>query len=55
LCKVFAVGKIVMEFVADLQRKLQDLLKKRFFRYGVPFLTFVLGGSFGLKEFAKLR
>lgn len=41
--------------MANFQRKLQELSKHRFFRYGVPFLIFVLGGSFGLKEFTSLR
>lgn len=35
--------------------KLKDLPNQRFFRYGVPFLIFVLGGSVGLKEFTNLR
>jgi hypothetical protein len=41
--------------MANLQIKLQELSKNRLFRYGVPFLIFVLGGSFGLKEFTSLR
>jgi hypothetical protein len=52
---MFGDGQIIMAFVTDLQRKLQDLLKKRLFRYGVPFFIFMIGGSFGLKEFSKLR
>ncbi|XP_071541052.1 cytochrome c oxidase assembly protein COX16 homolog, mitochondrial [Panulirus ornatus] len=30
-------------------------MKSRFVRYGVPFLALVVGGSFGLREFAQLR
>ena len=41
--------------MANFQIKLQALSKHRLFRYGVPFLIFVLGGSFGLKEFTSLR
>ena len=35
--------------------KLSVLLKRPFYRYGIPFVVFVVGGSFGLKEFASLR
>ncbi|KAK7792999.1 hypothetical protein R5R35_013180 [Gryllus longicercus] len=31
------------------------LSKKKFVRYGVPFMVMVVGGSFVLKEFAQLR
>jgi hypothetical protein len=41
--------------MANFQIKLHELSKRRLFRYGVPFLVFVLGGSFGLKEFTRLR
>ncbi|KDR21754.1 cytochrome c oxidase assembly protein COX16 homolog, mitochondrial [Zootermopsis nevadensis] len=44
-----------MASATDLQGILKGVLKKRFFRYGMPFLLFVVGGSFGLKEFSKLR
>jgi hypothetical protein len=40
---------------AGVTGKLKDLLNKRFFRYGLPFIIFVLGGSVGLKEFTSLR
>ncbi|XP_059478777.1 cytochrome c oxidase assembly protein COX16 homolog, mitochondrial [Neocloeon triangulifer] len=29
--------------------------KKKSTRYAIPFLTLVIGGSFGLKEFAQIR
>lgn len=29
--------------------------KRKSFRYGVPFFLFMIGGSFGLREFTKLR
>ncbi|KAK4304659.1 hypothetical protein Pmani_023407 [Petrolisthes manimaculis] len=31
------------------------LLQRRSARYGLPFILLVVGGSFGLKEFAQLR
>ncbi|XP_043286398.1 cytochrome c oxidase assembly protein COX16 homolog, mitochondrial [Venturia canescens] len=31
------------------------LTKNKSFKYGLPFLLFVIGGSFGLKEFTELR
>ncbi|XP_045617142.1 cytochrome c oxidase assembly protein COX16 homolog, mitochondrial [Procambarus clarkii] len=31
------------------------LVQGRFLRFGAPFLILVVGGSFGLKEFAKIR
>ncbi|KAG5666408.1 hypothetical protein PVAND_014437 [Polypedilum vanderplanki] len=39
----------------SLSAKFQFYSKKRLFRYGLPFLLFVAGGSFGLREFTKLR
>lgn len=29
--------------------------KRKFFKYGLPFMLIIVGGSFGLKEFAQLR
>jgi len=31
------------------------LLQRRSFRFGVPFLTMIVGGSFGLSYFTQLR
>lgn len=31
------------------------LKKNNFFRFGIPFILLVVGGSFGLKEFSQLR
>ncbi|XP_067005719.2 cytochrome c oxidase assembly protein COX16 homolog, mitochondrial [Anabrus simplex] len=42
-------------FVMAVADKLARLSKINFFRYGVPFLLLVVGGSFGLKEFTVLR
>lgn len=30
-------------------------MNRRSFKYGIPFLLAIVGGSFGLKEFAQLR
>ncbi|XP_062562332.1 cytochrome c oxidase assembly protein COX16 homolog, mitochondrial [Armigeres subalbatus] len=38
-----------------LQRKIQYYSKRKFFRFGVPFMLLMIGGSFGLKQFAQLR
>ncbi|XP_044260702.1 cytochrome c oxidase assembly protein COX16 homolog, mitochondrial [Tribolium madens] len=35
--------------------KISQFLNRRSVRYGLPFLLVVLGGSFGLREFAQLR
>ena len=35
--------------------KLNLHFKKKSFKYGLPFLLFVVGGSFGLKQFTQLR
>uniref|UniRef100_A0A8D8HAF0 Cytochrome c oxidase assembly protein COX16 homolog, mitochondrial n=1 Tax=Culex pipiens TaxID=7175 RepID=A0A8D8HAF0_CULPI len=39
----------------SFQSKLQRYTNRKFFRYGVPFLLLMVGGSFGLKQFAQLR
>ncbi|KAK7078071.1 Cytochrome oxidase assembly [Halocaridina rubra] len=33
----------------------KSLLQRRVIRVGLPFLVLIVGGSFGLKEFAQLR
>ncbi|XP_053679796.1 cytochrome c oxidase assembly protein COX16 homolog, mitochondrial [Anopheles nili] len=38
-----------------LQQKLLFYSKRKSFRYGVPFLLLMVGGSFGLQQFAQLR
>ncbi|EAT42312.1 AAEL006153-PA [Aedes aegypti] len=37
------------------QGRFQYYSKRKFFRFGVPFLLLMVGGSFGLKQFAQLR
>ncbi|XP_065076744.1 cytochrome c oxidase assembly protein COX16 homolog, mitochondrial [Ochlerotatus camptorhynchus] len=39
----------------SFQSKFQYYSKRKFFRFGVPFLLLMVGGSFGLKQFAQLR
>ncbi|XP_055603244.1 cytochrome c oxidase assembly protein COX16 homolog, mitochondrial-like [Uranotaenia lowii] len=34
---------------------MQRYLKSKSFRFGVPFLLLMVGGSFGLQQFAQLR
>jgi UDP-N-acetylglucosamine:LPS N-acetylglucosamine transferase len=34
---------------------MSSFFKRKSTRYAIPFLVLVLGGSFGLKEFAQLR
>nr|CAG4643876.1 EOG090X04DO [Lepidurus arcticus] len=46
--------KNLMPLPGPLQ-KLQVLGRKRIVRYGLPFLTLVVGGSFGLQYFTELR
>jgi len=39
----------------SFMQKLQWYSKRKLFRFGVPFVLLVVGGSFGLKEFTQLR
>ncbi|CAH1382484.1 unnamed protein product [Tenebrio molitor] len=41
--------------MANLGAKINQFLNRRSIKYGLPFLLVVLGGSFGLREFAQLR
>lgn len=46
---------MLLEKMERFGDKLKSLKKNRSFRYGLPFLLAILGGSFGLKEFAQIR
>lgn len=35
--------------------RIQQFFNQRFVKFGLPFLFVIVGGSFGLKEFAQLR
>lgn len=39
----------------ELTNKVQRFFKNRLVKLGLPFLVLMLGASFGMKEFAKLR
>ncbi|XP_023026964.1 cytochrome c oxidase assembly protein COX16 homolog l(3)neo43 [Leptinotarsa decemlineata] len=41
--------------MAQFSQKIKAFLNQRSVKYGLPFLVLVVGGSFGLKEFAQLR
>lgn len=38
-----------------LSNSINNFLKNKFFRFGVPFILMVVGGSFVLKEFSQIR
>ncbi|XP_044735964.1 cytochrome c oxidase assembly protein COX16 homolog, mitochondrial [Chrysoperla carnea] len=39
----------------DILSKLKQLYRKKFIRYGIPFMCLVVGGSFGLREFTQIK
>ncbi|XP_065354336.1 cytochrome c oxidase assembly protein COX16 homolog, mitochondrial [Calliphora vicina] len=43
-----------MEKMSFLQ-KFNKLKRNKSFKYGIPFLILMVGGSFGLQEFTKIR
>ncbi|XP_026749850.2 cytochrome c oxidase assembly protein COX16 homolog, mitochondrial [Galleria mellonella] len=45
----------IYTFIESLRNSVTDLRKKKSFKYGLPFLLFVLGGSFGLREWTQIR
>uniref|UniRef100_A0A224YKP8 Cytochrome c oxidase assembly protein COX16 homolog, mitochondrial n=1 Tax=Rhipicephalus zambeziensis TaxID=60191 RepID=A0A224YKP8_9ACAR len=38
-----------------LKSLFQSVYRRKFFRLGVPFMVFMVGGSIGLKQFTSLR
>jgi len=34
---------------------MNNFKKNKFFRFGLPFILLIVGGSFGLKEFSQIR
>ncbi|CAH0399492.1 unnamed protein product [Chilo suppressalis] len=40
---------------SSIRNKLIVTSKKRSFKYGLPFIVFVVGGSFGLREWTQIR
>ncbi|KAI8434179.1 hypothetical protein MSG28_012294 [Choristoneura fumiferana] len=45
----------LLEQIASLRNSFAVLSKRKSFRYGLPFLLFVVGGSFGLREWTQIR
>ncbi|XP_072938105.1 cytochrome c oxidase assembly protein COX16 homolog, mitochondrial [Epargyreus clarus] len=45
-------GKYSMEY---LKSTLATYSKRKSFKYGLPFILFVIGGSFGLREWTQIR
>ncbi|XP_015908117.2 cytochrome c oxidase assembly protein COX16 homolog, mitochondrial [Parasteatoda tepidariorum] len=43
------------DFLKNSLERFQNLKRKKFFSYGLPFLILLVGGSFGIKYFASLR
>ncbi|CAI6350917.1 unnamed protein product [Macrosiphum euphorbiae] len=39
----------------NLSKSFDSFLKNKFFRFGLPFMLLVVGGSFGLREFSQIR
>ncbi|KAJ2949681.1 hypothetical protein O0L34_g15608 [Tuta absoluta] len=42
-------------YLESFQTTFNSLKKRRSFRYGLPFILFVVGGSFGLREWTQIR
>ncbi|XP_059047892.1 cytochrome c oxidase assembly protein COX16 homolog, mitochondrial [Achroia grisella] len=42
-------------FIETLRNSATTLSKRKSIKYGLPFLLFVLGGSFGLREWTQIR
>ncbi|KAG7300305.1 hypothetical protein JYU34_015893 [Plutella xylostella] len=45
----------IIKQMQSLRDSIQSFGKRKSVRYGVPFLLFVVGGSFGLKEWTQIR
>lgn len=41
--------------MTSFSHKLLAVLNRKSVKYAIPFFVVVIGGSFGLREFAKLR
>ncbi|XP_067634536.1 cytochrome c oxidase assembly protein COX16 homolog, mitochondrial [Eurosta solidaginis] len=39
----------------SVSQKLNTLFQRRSIKYGVPFMLFMVAGSFGLEQFSRLR
>ncbi|CAH1637363.1 unnamed protein product [Spodoptera littoralis] len=41
--------------LGSLYNNLSSLSKRKSFKYGLPFILFIVGGSFGLREWTQIR
>uniref|UniRef100_A0A2A4JRE3 Cytochrome c oxidase assembly protein COX16 homolog, mitochondrial n=1 Tax=Heliothis virescens TaxID=7102 RepID=A0A2A4JRE3_HELVI len=41
--------------LGSIRNTLSALSKRRSFKYGLPFILFMVGGSFGLREWTQIR
>ncbi|CAG4935131.1 cytochrome c oxidase assembly protein COX16 homolog, mitochondrial [Colias croceus] len=44
-----------MDQINILTKNLKELSKRKSVKYGLPFILFVVGGSFGLREWTQVR
>ncbi|KAM3965634.1 cytochrome c oxidase assembly protein COX16 homolog l(3)neo43 [Aphomia sociella] len=42
-------------YIDSLRNSITSMRKNKSFKYGLPFLLFMLGGSFGLREWTQIR
>ncbi|XP_049872024.1 cytochrome c oxidase assembly protein COX16 homolog, mitochondrial [Pectinophora gossypiella] len=52
---MFAKDNKFFAYINSLQTSFNIVRKRRSFKYGVPFILFVVGGSFGLREWTQIR
>ncbi|XP_063383143.1 cytochrome c oxidase assembly protein COX16 homolog, mitochondrial [Cydia fagiglandana] len=45
----------IFEQLTSIRNSFYILSKRKSFKYGVPFILFVVGGSFGLREWTQIR
>ncbi|XP_022129924.2 cytochrome c oxidase assembly protein COX16 homolog, mitochondrial [Pieris rapae] len=44
-----------MNHLSSLSKTMREYSRKKSIKYGVPFILFIVGGSFGLREWTQLR
>lgn len=47
-------GKLFTKF-DSIRTYFNTLIQRKSFKYGLPFILFVVGGSFGLREWTQIR
>ncbi|XP_041980557.1 cytochrome c oxidase assembly protein COX16 homolog, mitochondrial [Aricia agestis] len=45
----------IFDRLCNFKNTWNKLMKNKAFKFGLPFVTFVIGGSFGLKEWTTIR